>query len=101
MRKKNKKYGNNKRGIGKVVSGLVVGSVVGAAVGLLMAPTSGEETRRKIKGEMKGVQATAKEAVENVGDTGREMLGDARDNIENIRENIAERVTRRKQSASR
>ena len=100
MRKKHRVSGNRRGGIGKVVTGLVVGSVVGATVGLLMAPASGEETRRKIKGDVKGVQMKAKDAVEHVEDRGREILSDARDNMENVRENIAERVTRRKKSTS-
>lgn len=96
MRKNNKENGNNKGGIGKVVTGLVVGSVVGATVGLLMAPTSGEETRSKIKHEVRGAQKRAKAAVGNIEDKGREVLNDVRDNVENVKESIAERVTRRK-----
>lgn len=95
-----KKNGNNKGGIGKVVTGLVVGSVVGATVGLLMAPTSGEETRRKIKSEVKGVQIRTKAAIGNIEDKGREIINEAKDNVENVRENIAERVTRQKKSTS-
>ncbi len=100
MRKKQRMNGTSRGGIGKVVTGLVVGSVVGATVGLLMAPASGEETRRKIKGEVKGVQMKAKDAFEQVEDRGHEMISDARDNVENVRENIAERVTKRKKSTS-
>lgn len=100
MRKKHRVNGNGRGGIGQVVTGLVVGGVVGATVGLLMAPASGEETRRKITGEVKGVQVKAKDAVEHVEDRGREMISDARDSMENVRENIAERVTSRKKSTS-
>ena len=102
MRKRPIANGNEdrRRGIGKVLTGLVFGSVVGATVGLLMAPASGEETRGRIKGEVKGVQNKAKDALENVEDRGREMISDARDNLENVRPTIAERVTKRKKSAS-
>lgn len=96
MKKKNRENGNNKGGIGQVVTGLVVGSVVGATVGLLMAPTSGEKTLKKIKGEARGMQKRAKAAVGNIEDKGREIVDDVKENVENVRESIAERVTSRK-----
>ena len=34
---------------GYFVGGLFVGTIIGGALGILLAPTSGEETRRKIK----------------------------------------------------
>ena len=81
MRRKNRVHGNNKGGVGKVITGLVVGSVVGATVGLLMAPASGKDTRRKITGEVEGVQRRTKTAVENFGDKAREVAEDVRGNI--------------------
>ena len=90
---------NNKGGIGKVVTSLVVGSLIGAAVGLLMAPTSGEEIRNKIMGEVRSNQKRAKAAVGNIEDKGREIAGDVKDNVENVRESIIERVTRRVKNA--
>lgn len=100
MRKRNRDNGNNNAGIGKVVTGLLVGGVVGATVGLLMAPASGEETRRKIKSEAEGVQRKAKAAVSNIEVKTREGVEDARENLETVREGIVERVIRRKKNAS-
>ena len=34
---------------GYFVGGLFVGTIIGGALGILLAPSSGEETRRKIK----------------------------------------------------
>ena len=96
MKTKNRENGNNKSGIGKVVTGLVVGSVIGATVGLLMAPASGEKTLKKIKGEVRGMQKRAKTVVGNIEDKGREIVDDVKENVENVRESIAERVTSRK-----
>ena len=90
----------NKAGLGRVITGLVVGSMVGATVGLLMAPASGEETRRKIKGEVKGVQMRAKDTAGSLEEKSRELIGEARDEFDKVRESIAERVTRREKSAS-
>jgi gas vesicle protein len=101
MTRKHGVNGNHKGGIGKIVTGLVIGSVVGATVGLLMAPATGQEIRHKIKGEVKEARTRAREFAGNIEDKGREVIGDARDNIENIRENIAERVTSVKTRASK
>ncbi|HKY54182.1 MAG TPA: YtxH domain-containing protein [Anaerolineales bacterium] len=93
MRRKQTRNGQNKAGLGKVVIGLVVGSVVGATVGLLIAPASGEDTRRKIKGE-------AKDTAGSIEEKSRELIGEARDEFDSVRKSIVERVTRRKKSAS-
>lgn len=100
MRRKHAVHRQNKGGIGKVVTGIVIGSVVGATVGLLMAPSSGAETRHKIKSEVKGIQRRAKDTAGKIEDKGREIIADARDDIDNVRENIAARVTRRKSTSS-
>lgn len=100
MRRKHAVHRQNKGGIGKVVTGLVVGSVVGATVGLLMAPSSGAETRRKIKSEVKGIPRRAKDTAGKIEEKGREIIDDARDDFDRVRENIAERVTRRTKSTS-
>ena len=98
MRTKITENGNH-GGIGKIITSLVVGSVLGATVGLLMAPTSGEKTRKKIKGEVRGIQKSAKAAVGNVEDRSREIVDDVKENVESARESIAERVTGAKKAA--
>jgi gas vesicle protein len=100
MRRKQAVHRQNKGGIGKVVTGIVVGSVIGATVGLLMSPSSGAEARHKIKSEVKGIQRRAKATAATIEDKGREIIDDARDDIDKVRENIAERVTRRTKSTS-
>lgn len=99
MKNKLRENGNNHGGIGKVMASLVIGSVLGATVGLLMAPTSGEKTRKKIKGEVRGVQKRAQAAVGNIEDKGREIVDDVKGNVENVRESIAERVAGAKKTA--
>jgi len=98
MRSKNRENRNNIGSIGKIVTGLIVGSVVGATVGLLMAPTSGEKTLKRIRGEVKGVQKRAKATVGNIEDKSREIVDDVKTNVENARESIVERVIRRKKN---
>lgn len=56
---------NNSAGI---LAGLIVGAAAGAVLALLLAPASGEETRRKLG-----------EATRRLGDEGRRRVDDARD----------------------
>jgi gas vesicle protein len=62
-----------KTGAGKVITGLLVGGVVGATVGWLTAPASGEETRRRLGGDVKGMQAKIKTSEHNVESQAREL----------------------------
>lgn len=66
-----------KSSIGKVITGMLVGSLFGATVGWLTAPASGEETRRRIRGDLMGVREKAKSAMENVESTARELVAEA------------------------
>ena len=99
--------GNNKSGVGKVVTGLVVGSVVGATVGLLIAPASGEETISKIKSGAKGVQKRAEKAVGKLEDTARGLEDKARGVAkdvnavkEDVTASIDKHITNRKKNSS-
>ena len=100
MRKKHGVSRHNQGGIGKVVTGLVIGSVVGAAMSLLMAPASGEETRRKLIGDVKDIQNKARNAAENVEEKGREIVNETKSSLENVKGSITERITRRPKSVS-
>jgi gas vesicle protein len=72
MRRRKRK--NLKSNLGKVVTGLLIGSVVGATIGWLTAPTTGEEMRRRISGEVKGVRAKARTAKGNVESRVHELI---------------------------
>ena len=54
--------GNSK----KLIAGLIAGSAIGIAVGLLMAPRSGEKTRRKL---MSGSNRLKDELMSSVEDS--------------------------------
>jgi gas vesicle protein len=62
----------------KVITGLLVGGVVGATVGWLTAPASGEETLRRLKGDIASAREKAKSAIGNVESKARELAGEAR-----------------------
>jgi gas vesicle protein len=75
MRRKARKN-QKKSSVLKIASGALFGSLLGATVGWLTAPTSGEEMRRRIKGEMMGAREMAKTAMNNVESKARELAAE-------------------------
>lgn len=79
---------------GKVMTAALVGSAVGAAVALLMAPTSGREMIRRIKGEAmgpRGARERAKSAAGNVERQARELAADVSEPAGAVREAVSHR----------
>jgi gas vesicle protein len=68
---------NHENSSGPVLLAFVLGAVAGAAVALLYAPTSGEETRRKIAEKAR----EGREKAESVARDGREFLARQRENL--------------------
>ena len=64
---------DKKTSAGKVVTGILLGGVVGATVGWLTAPASGEETRRRIMGDIKSAREKIKTSEGNVESQAREL----------------------------
>lgn len=62
---------------GPVLLAFVLGAVAGAAVALLYAPTSGEETRRKLAEKAR----EGREKAESVAREGRDFLARQRENL--------------------
>lgn len=78
---------------------LLTGVLAGAAIGVLLAPESGEETRKKLKKYGKELQtdldARIEEGREKVGelkDLGEERLAEFRENTEQFLEETAKKV---------
>ena len=90
MRRKSHKN-QVKRDAGKVITGMLLGSVFGAAVGLLMAPASGEETRRKIEGKAIGAQEKMKTVAGNVESRARELAENVSDKVGSVKESVSQR----------
>jgi gas vesicle protein len=91
MKSIRKKFQKNraKRDAGKVITGMLLGSVFGATVALLMAPTTGEETRRKIAAEAMGVQEKVKTAAGNIESRARELAEGVSDKVGSARESFS------------
>lgn len=73
-----------KRSARQIATAALVGSAVGAAVGLLMAPSSGREMLRRIRGQAMdphAAQERAKTAEGNVENQARELAGDVQGTV--------------------
>lgn len=64
-------------GAGLVMMAFIMGAVTGAAVGLLLAPTSGEETRRLLNSRAREGRGRAADVAER----GREFVRRQRDQL--------------------
>jgi len=82
---------HNTRSAGKVIAAALVGSVVGATVGLLMAPTSGAEMRRKIRGGAMDARERAKTAAGNIESRARELAEEVTEDLNNATGSVARR----------
>jgi YtxH-like protein len=65
---------DKKTSAGKVVTGMLLGGVVGATVGWLTAPASGQETRRRLRGDLKSAREKIKTSQGNVESQARELV---------------------------
>jgi gas vesicle protein len=69
-----KLYKNHKKtSTGKLVTGILVGGVVGATVGWLTAPASGEDLRRRLRGNRMSAREKIKTSQGNVESRAREL----------------------------
>ena len=84
MRRKAHKN-SNERSAGKVITGMLLGSVLGATVGWLTAPTSGQEMRRKLRGEGMRAREKAKTAIGNVESKARELVTEVNESVEEVK----------------
>ena len=98
---------------------LVAGGIIGAGVTLLLAPQSGERTRRDIYRGAKRVKSRADEVVEDIADnisdlvenigektddlleSGKEVAGSARKNLIKLIEDGAEKLDKLRTKLSR
>ena len=59
--------------LGTFLAGLILGGLVGAAVAMLMAPASGEETRRQIREKGMELRAQAEQQIEEARKRAEEL----------------------------
>lgn len=67
---------------GSPIAPFLIGLAVGAGIALLMAPQSGEETRRDIADKVSRAKDAARDAIGDLGDAIGNTLEEARDKVE-------------------
>ena len=65
--------------VGAVTTGMVIGGLVGAVIALLYAPSSGEETRAKMRGKAIELQNRANDTVSQTLSKAQELKQNALD----------------------
>jgi gas vesicle protein len=85
---------------GSAFAPFLIGLALGAGIALLIAPQSGEETRRGIAGKVKRANATARDAVGELGDVIGDTFDQAREKVGDGLESAREAVDVRRRRVS-
>lgn len=82
----------NGRNVGGVLLAFLAGGAVGAVLGLLLAPSSGAETRQKIKATSLDVRDKALEKVETVKTEAADVVERGREKVEGVKSQLQSAV---------
>ena len=91
---------DNGKNVGGVLLAFLAGGVVGAAVGLLLAPSSGVETRRKIKATSLDTRDKALEKVDAVKSEATHLVERGREKAVEVKKQIQSAVEAGKEAYS-
>ena len=86
--------------LGTFLAGLVLGGLVGAAVAMLMAPASGEETRRQIKEKGVELRTQAEQQIEDARKRAEELQERSRVVLEEQKARLNQAIDDSKRAAS-
>ena len=92
---------DNEKNIGGILLAFLAGGVVGAAVGLLMAPSSGVDTRQKIKATSLDTRDKALEKVDAVKSEATNLVERGREKVADVKTQIQSAVEAGKEAYSR
>jgi gas vesicle protein len=70
----------------------IIGGIMGAAAGLLLAPRSGEETRKLLQTESLKLRDSTLQAIQESKDAALESIAQAYEQVEQLREETNQRL---------
>jgi len=79
-------------GVCSVMSSFLLGGIIGGGIALLLAPTSGKETRRQIVGLAEGMKGKAEDYYEQIKDAVTSALEEGKGLIEEKKRLITKAV---------
>ena len=91
---------DNGKNVGGVLLAFLAGGVVGAAVGLLLAPSSGAETRRKIKATSLDTRDKALEKVDAVKSEATHLVERGKEKVAEVKTQVQSAVKAGKEAYS-
>ena len=91
----------DRKNVGGILLAFLAGGAVGAVLGLLLAPSSGAETRRKIKATTIDTRDKALEKVDAVKSEAAELVERGREKVEGVKSQIQSAVEAGKEAYSK
>ena len=84
--------------VSKFLAGFVVGGAIGAIAGILLAPKSGEETRRLLSESAQDMARRADETAKQIKDKADDAVSDLQRKGEEIKDKIQDLIAKQKES---
>jgi len=79
---------SDEKNVGKIVLSFFLGGVVGAALGLLFAPSSGADTRRKIKAASLDAKDKTLEKFDSVKSEISHLIDRSKEKVEGVKSQV-------------
>jgi gas vesicle protein len=79
----------------KIIGGLIAGAAIGAAVGILLAPSSGLKTRKRIASRSRKLKQNAKDYIDDSMESMRKQLNTRIDKLVTSGKQLVNHATER------
>ena len=87
--------------VSKFIAGFVVGGAIGAIAGILLAPKSGEETRRLLSESAQDMARRADETAKQIKDKADDAVSDLQRKGEEIKDKIQDLIAKQTRTISK
>ena len=91
-----KQKGENKMSLSRFVAGFAIGGAIGAIAGILLAPRSGEETRKMLSDSAHDMVRRADETAKQIQSKADDAVTELQKKGEEIKEKLQDLITKQK-----